>query len=89
MHQPMQHSTALQKIMRALRENNSLGKTQLAKKTNIHYSRMMKELNRLELDKFTRLEIKEGKVQVTLTKKGNALARRLLSLDEEHTREKI
>ncbi|MBI1829403.1 MAG: hypothetical protein HY222_03115 [Thaumarchaeota archaeon] len=53
----------------------TMGRTALAEKVNVNYTRLLKHLKWLEQKGFVKMVIEKGKVNVVLTKTGRRFAR--------------
>lgn len=54
---------------------STIGRTALAEKVNVNYTRLLKHLKWLEQKGFVKMVIEKGKVNVVLTKTGRRFAR--------------
>ena len=64
----------LVRVMKAMRENGSEGKTQLSLDTNLNYTRLAKHIVWLEKKGLVKSTIEDNKVIVTLTTNGRTFA---------------
>src|SRR4029077_5048877 len=64
----------LLRMMKALIENGSEGKTQLSLHTNLNYTRLAKHIVWLEKKGFVESKIEDNKINVVLTKSGREFA---------------
>ena len=64
----------LMRIMKAMTENGSVGKTQLSLDTNLNYARLTKHIGWLENQGLVESTVEYGKIIVTLTANGKEFA---------------
>ena len=64
----------LSRIMKAMIENNTRGKTQLSLDTNLNYKRLANHIIWLEKKRLVESAIENNKINVTLTTKGREFA---------------
>jgi len=69
----------LSRVMEFLLETDGIGRTALAQKTKINYSRLFEHIRWLEDKEMIELIIKSGKVHVRLTESGREFAIRILN----------
>lgn len=71
----------VKRVMKVLLDRNSIGRTDLSESANIHYNRLIEQLNWLEGEGYIMLGIKDGKIVVELTPKGREFALTLSAID--------
>jgi predicted transcriptional regulator len=67
----------LLRIMRSIRENNSIGRTALALESNVNYAVLSRYLDWLENKSVIKLVLVGGKANIRMTEKGREFATEL------------